>query len=95
MGTDQKNWSELADRLEALALKLKLHFEQTHEGDAPELTIRLRQGVQDAFEAAGNVVKDEAVRGDVVEVGRLFASAVAGTLEKISAEVREAANRKS
>jgi hypothetical protein len=91
----QTQWGELSERLEALALKLKLHFEQTRDGEVPEAVGRLRQGVEDAFEAAGNAVKDEAVRADVREVGRLFADAVTTTMEKVSEDVRDAVSRKS
>lgn len=91
----QSTWGELADRLEALALKLKLHLEQTHDGEVPEALGRLRKSVEDAFDAAGNAVKDEAVRADVREVGRLLGDAVSTTLTKVSDDVRDAMARKS
>ena len=87
-------WTELSSRLEALGLKLKLHFEQTQDHEETRTMDRLRQGVEDAFEAAGNAVKDEAVREDVREVGRLMAEALGSTLEHVGAEVREASARK-
>ncbi|HZN75320.1 MAG TPA: hypothetical protein VFC00_27115 [Micromonosporaceae bacterium] len=94
--TDQNTlWSELTDRLEALALKLKLHFEQSRDGEVPEAVGRLRQGVEDAFEAAGNAIKDDAVRADVREAGRLLADAVSTTLTRVADDLREAAHRKS
>lgn len=88
-------WEELSDRLAALGLKLKLHFEQTREGDVTGTVDRLRADVQRAFEAAGDAVQDEAVRADVVEAGRLLAEAVGVTIEKVGGEVREAASRRS
>jgi hypothetical protein len=88
-------WSEFSRRLEALGLKLKFHFEQTRDEEAAEALGRLRRDIEDAFEAAGNAVKDEAVRSDVREVGWLFADAVAATLEKVGSEIRHAANRRS
>jgi hypothetical protein len=95
MTDQQTSWSELAERLQALALKLKLHFEQARDDEVPEALGRLRQGVEDAFEAAGNAVEDEAVRADVRDVGRLLADAVATTLTKVADDLREAAGRKS
>jgi hypothetical protein len=86
-------WAELAERLEALGLKLKLHLERTRDDGVPEAVGRLRQGVEDAFEAAGNAVKDEAVRSDVRDVGRLFADAVTTSLARVGNELRELASR--
>lgn len=60
MSDIEQNWSEVADRLEALRLKLRLHREQTGGTDVPEALSQPGQGVQEAFEAAGNAVKDEA-----------------------------------
>lgn len=92
--TTNESWRDLSDRLESLALKLKLHFEQTGDEEVPEALGKLRQGVREAFDAAGNAVKDEAVRSDVREVGRLLADAVSTTLGKASDEIRDAFARK-
>ena len=77
--TEQSNqWSEVGERLEALALKLKLHFEQTgRREEIPDAVERLRSSVSEAFEAAGNAVRDDAVKADVREAGRLFAAIAA------------------
>jgi hypothetical protein len=88
-------WTELSDRLEALGLKLKLHFEQARDHDVTRTVDRLRQGVEDAFEAAGNAVKDDAVRADVREAGRLIAEAIGSTLERAGADLRDVGSRKS
>ena len=93
--TKPNEWSEISQRLEALGLKLKLHFEQTRDEQAADALGRLRKDIEDAFEAAGNAVKDEAVRTDVREVGLLFADAVAATLERFSSEIRNATARRS
>jgi DUF1365 family protein len=93
--TKANAWSEISQRLEALGLKLKLHFEQTRDEEVADAVGRLRRDIEDAFEAAGNAVKDEAVRTDAREVGLLFADAVAATLEKFGSEIRNAANRRS
>ena len=91
----QSTWSELASRLEALALKLKMHLAQSHdEEEVAEALGKLRQNMQDAIEAAGTAVKDEAVRSDVREVGKLLADAVSTTLTKVTDEIRETFPRK-
>jgi hypothetical protein len=94
MTTVHVAWEELSERLQALGLKLKLHFEQSRDGDVTGTVDRLRADVQGAFEAAGNAVQDEAVRADMVAAGRLLAEAVGATLEKVGGEVREAASRR-
>jgi hypothetical protein len=87
-------WRELSDRLEALALKLKLHVEQARDDAGPDAVRNLRAAVDDAFEAAGNAVDDEAVRDDVREVGRLLADAFATTLARAGNDVRDLFERK-
>jgi hypothetical protein len=86
-------WSALSDRLEALGLKLKLHFEQTHDHEVTQTVDRLRQGIEDTFEAAGNAIHDDAVRTDVREIGRLMAETLGSTLERLGADVRNAGSR--
>jgi hypothetical protein len=83
-------WSELGERIEALALKLKLHFEQS--GRAEEATDplgKVKDSVNDAFEAAGNAVRDDAVKADVRETGRLFLDALSASLAKAADSLRE------
>jgi hypothetical protein len=89
MTEQYKHWHEVSDRLDALALKLKLHLAQAKDDDGLSDTFnRLRDGVEDAFEAAGNAVQDEAVQTDVRELGRLLTDAFAETMERTGAEVR-------
>ncbi len=93
-GSD-RTWSELGERLEALALKLKLHMEQAGTGEVPQALSTLRAAVGEAFEAAGNAVRDDAVRADVRECGRLLSDAVSTTFSRVSGEVRELRDRQS
>jgi hypothetical protein len=95
MTTLKNTWDEVSDRLEGLGLKLKLHLEQTKDSSAKEALETLIRNVEGAFEAAGNAVKDEAVRADVRDVGRLLADAVSNTLTKVEGEVRDAVKPKS
>jgi len=90
----KQTWSEVADRLEALGLKLKLHGEQTGATEMPEALNRLGHSLQEAFEAAGNAFKDEAVREDAREIGRLIAGAVTTTVGKMGDDMRGAARKR-
>jgi hypothetical protein len=83
-------WSEVASRVDALALKLKLHLEQSGTGEVPQALNRLRDAVNEAFDAAGNAVRDEGVRADVRDVGRLLADAFSNTFAKASSEIKAA-----
>jgi hypothetical protein len=84
-------WSEVGERIEALALKLKLHFQQTGRGEdaATEPLQKIRDSVTDAFDAAGNAVRDDAVKADVRETGRLFLDALSASLAKAAENLRE------
>lgn len=85
-----RRWSEVGERIESLALKLKLHFEQTgRTGEATEPLQKIRDSVTDAFEAAGNAVRDDAVKADVRETGRLFLDALSASLAKAAESLRE------
>jgi len=90
-------WREVSDRLQALALKLKMHVEQASDDDEglSEALRDLRGAVDDAFESASNAMKDEAVREDVREVGRLLTDAVATTLARAGDDVRDLFQRRS
>ena len=83
------NWQELGERLDGLALKLKMHLRQSDSGEVSEAFDSLHKAVADAFEAAGGAIRDEAVRADVREAGRLFLDAVSTTFATVSDEVKE------
>lgn len=83
-------WSEVGERIEALALKLRQHFEQTGRSDeATEPLQKIRDSVVDAFESAGHAVRDDAVKADVRETGRLFLDALSASLAKAAENLRE------
>ena len=93
MSEQSERWSEVGEKLEALALKLKLHFEQTgRREEVPDALQQLRASVGEAFDAAGNAVRDDAVKSDVKEAGRLFVDAVSATFAKVSEELKERAD---
>jgi len=83
------HWSNVGEKLEELGTKLKGHFEQT--GDAEELNDalqKLKRGFADAVESAGNAVRDDRVKADVKEAGRLFVDALSASLAKVSESLR-------
>jgi hypothetical protein len=83
------HWSEVGEKLEELGAKLKSHFEQT--GDAGEMNDalqRMKRGFADAVESAGNAVRDDTVKADVKEAGRLFVDALTASLAKVSENLR-------
>jgi hypothetical protein len=85
-----RRWSEVGERIEALALKLKLHFEQAgRPEEATDPLRRIRDSLTDAFEAAGNAVRDDAVKADVRETGRLFLDALSVSLAKAADRLRD------
>ena len=95
--TDVKSrWSEVGERIEALAMKLRQHFEQTgRPEEAAEPLQKIRDSVTDAFEAAGNAVRDDAVKADLRETGSLFLEALSASLSKAAETLREKAETKS
>lgn len=95
MNEQSAQWRELSDRVEALALKLKMHAEQAaDDATVKDALGRLRVAVDDAFEAAGNAVRDEAVRDDVRAVGRLLTDALTNTFARAGSQVRELFERR-
>jgi hypothetical protein len=86
-------WTEIANRLDALALKVKLHYEQAGRESAPPALDELRDSVQNAFTAVGNAIHDDAVRADARDVGMLVGTALADALSTVGKEFREAVRR--
>jgi hypothetical protein len=95
MTLQHENRQELSDRLESLALKLKLHFEQTQDDGVHEALRALRDTVEGAFEATGNAVNDAAIRADVREVGRLITDGIATAVHRATDDVRDRLDRKA
>lgn len=94
MSEQSQRWSEVGTQLETLANKVKQHFEQSggRPDEAQDVLQKVRNAVSDAFESSGNAVRDEAVRADVRETGRLFVDAVSATFAKVSEELKERAD---
>jgi hypothetical protein len=83
-------WAEVGERIEALALKVRLHFQQAGNPEASaEPLKKIQESVTAAFEAAGNAVRDDAVKADVRETGRLFLDAMSASFAKAAESLRK------
>jgi hypothetical protein len=75
-------WAEVGDQLEAIGLKMKLHFEQeaSEDDDDDDGTFeRLAEKLDAAVDAIGNAAEDEAVCEDLRETGRRLVDAMSTT----------------
>jgi hypothetical protein len=93
--TDTKlAWDAVADQLDALGLKLKVHFEEAG-GQAREVNEafeHLGSAIETAFSAIGAAVHDPAVREDANTLAELLSNALADTLSQGRSELQESAN---
>jgi hypothetical protein len=90
MTTRTEDWTQVADAVEALALKLKLHFESV-AGDsaaaAKTAVDEVGDAVEKSFDALRNAVEDPAVKDDVKGVAMSLRSAVCNTLSSLRNEL--------
>ena len=98
MATPQQAFQEAADRLSALALKVKLHYEEEREGEEAK-TLRdalskLGDAVEDAFQAMSDAAKDDAVREDAKDAARSVGDAFATAFSQVADELKDCFNRK-
>lgn len=84
--TDKKlAWEEAGDRLEALALKLKLHAEEelSEDGRTVKTALeRLRDAAEDAVGAVSDACRDPGVRDDAREAVAALGRALSRTLDR-------------
>ena len=92
MSDTKQAWNEVADRFGELGLKLRLHFEEA-SGGADDASLRsalegLRDSVDHAFDAVGNVVKDPALKDDARDVAGALREAFSTTFAEASDDLR-------
>lgn len=91
--TDTKMaWESVADRLDSLGLKLKLHFEQAG-GQVKEVSDafeRLGSAIEETFSTVGSAVQDRAVWDDANKLATALSNALADTLSHAGQEVEVA-----
>jgi Flp pilus assembly pilin Flp len=92
MSEAQESWREVGKVLDGLGLKLKMHFERAQEEVERE---RFRDaldaagaGVQKAFDALGEAVRDPAIRDDVRQAATSLSEAVSNTFSELGAQLR-------
>jgi len=98
MSGPQESWKEVADKVESLGLKLKMHLEQEADddvaepepGDTKAAFENLGEQLEDAFEAFGNAAKDKAIHQDMRDIGGLLRDALVTTFSAVGAEVDKA-----
>lgn len=91
MAGTSEAWERVADRLSALALKLKLHADQ--ELSSAELNAKVgfdkaRAVVNEALDGIQAASEDEAVRADARDARDAFLSALDATVRDIERRVR-------
>jgi ElaB/YqjD/DUF883 family membrane-anchored ribosome-binding protein len=99
MDQTQEAWKALGSRVEALGLKLKLHFEE-ESGEASEAATTIKENLrkvgdalEHVFEGLGSAAGDDAVKEDAKEAGRLLVEAVNATFTEASDELRDRVRR--
>jgi hypothetical protein len=95
MADVRSSWDEVGERLQELGLKLQLHLEQAASEGRTEEEERIKEAlhtvadaVEQAFTALGNAAGDEAVRGDLKDVGRSVVDALDATFGELGDRVR-------
>jgi len=100
MDASQEAWKALGSRVEALGLKLKLHFEQeSGEGREAATTIKeslekVGDALEHVFESVGAAADDDALKADAKEAGRLLVDAVNATFSEAGEELRDKVRRR-
>lgn len=88
MSEPQPSWHDVAERLRALAQKIKLHAKQSGDGGLPAAMTTLGQSVRESFDTAEKTIRDPAVRSDVRELGKLLADALTAAASQVEHGVR-------
>lgn len=90
MTTNPTAWTEAAEKLEALALKLKLHAEEELASagvDVPDVAAKLSAAITGAAEAIADAVHDDAIRQDLRDAATSLADAVVTSFHAVKARV--------
>ena len=89
--TAREDWADVADSIGGLALKLKLHLEETSSEAASEARTALEaasDGVEGAFDGLKAAISDPAIKQDVSDVAAGFRDALSNTFAELSAQLR-------
>jgi hypothetical protein len=86
-----EDWKSVAESMNGLAMKLKLHFEQAAAEPAEDVRSAMESlggKVEAAFDALQTAVKDPAVRADVKNAAGEFRDALTNTFAEVSGQLR-------
>lgn len=96
--TTREAWAEVGDRIEALALKIKLHAAEERGADDSEPVAsvfdRLAEAINDAVNAIQDAVQDPAVKEDVREAMKATGRAVTSSAELVRQRAADAVPKK-
>jgi hypothetical protein len=87
-------WTEVADHLTALGLKLKLHAKEelSDQGAESDALPRIRAALGALTDALGDASRDPAVRADLREVADAVVGAVNTTVDEVRTRSRQASD---
>lgn len=93
-------WSNVADELSALGLKLKLHMQQEsseelEDSEDDSAIEKLGEYFDAAIDAIENAAGDEAVRADLRETRQALTDAITATFRQVKDGVRKSTSSKS
>ncbi len=87
-------WSDVGSKLEALGLKLKLHYEQERvdSDESRDALGKLADAIDGAFDALSAASHDDAVKADLRDAGQALSNALSASFAEISGSLRKAFN---
>ena len=96
MAETNEAWARVADRLSALALKLKLHAEEELSDEDLRSKVgfdKFRAVVNEAMDGIQTAYEDEAVRADAREARDAFVDAIDATIRDVEQRLRSDGSR--
>jgi hypothetical protein len=96
MADTSDEWARVADRLSALALKLKLHAREEFSGEDLRSTVgldKIRAVVNEALDGIQTAYEDEAVRADAREARDAVVDAIDATIRDVERRLRSEGSR--
>ena len=83
-----QNWQEVGDKLTGLALKLKMHLEESTDGKAKEAVDAACDSVEAAFDGLKAAVSDDAVKQDIRDAATSLGDALRNSFSQLRAQMQ-------
>ena len=96
MADTSEAWERVADRLSALALKLKLHAQEEFSDEDLQSKVgfdKVRAVVNEAMDGIQTAYEDEAVRVDARDARDAFVEAIDATIRDVERRLRSKGSR--